>query len=90
MMGSFSRLATETPVLDKGMKSHLHAAAEAVKELYALVVERQSGEGVVARLRCFWTTKAYLGKAKFVKGRVQQALKALMARYSSNFQPSPL
>ena len=90
MMGSFSRLATETSVIDEQMKSLLHAAGEAVKELYQLVVQRQSGGGVVAQLCSFWMTSVYLDKAKFVKEQVQQALRSLMARCSPKPQPSPL
>ena len=89
MMGSFSRLAKETPVIDDGVKSLLHATAEAIKELYELVMTRHaSSEGVVVRVCAFWMTGAYLDKAKFVKERVQKALEALMLRCSPNPQPS--
>jgi len=84
MMGSFSRLAKETPVVDDAMKGLLQAAAASIKELYELVVARHQHEGFAARVCAFWTTGSYLDQAKLVKERVQKALEALMLRSSLN------
>ena len=78
MMGSFSRLAAETTVVD-AMKPPLQVATTAVKELYDLVKTRhESKEGVTGRFFAFWTSGAYLTKAKDVTERVHKALDALM------------
>jgi hypothetical protein len=95
MMGSFSRLAKETPVVDDAMKGLLQAAGTAVKELYELVMARHEREGVAALVFAFWTTGGYLDTAKLVKERVQKALEAFMLRstpepHPSTFQPSTL
>ena len=78
MMGSFSRLAAEATVRD-AMKAPLQVAATAVKELYDLVKTRhENSQGVAGRFFAFWTSDAYLNKAKDVKQQVHDALNALM------------
>ena len=86
MMGSFSKLATETTVVDDAMKELLQAAGVVVRELYELVMKRHSSDGVAARVCAFWTTGEYLDQAKMVKEKVQKALEALMLRSTPNPQ----
>ena len=88
MMGSFSKLATETTVVDDAMKDLLQAAGVAVLELYELVMTRHNSNGVVARVCAFWTTAGYLDTAKLVKEKVQKALEALMFWSTPNRQLS--
>jgi hypothetical protein len=84
MMGSFSRLATESTQVDDGMTSLLQAAGISVKELCELVMARRnSSEGVAGRAHNFWTTGTYLEKAESAKDKIQKALDALMLRVAA-------
>ena len=82
-MGSFSKLAKGKT--DVSMQGILEVAGDAIRDLHTIVQTRPgSTDGMAAQVCAFWTTGAYLDKAKIAKEEVERALKALMMRSVRN------